>query len=411
MYDPVMPLSRTNNWQAMVRDAATGDAFRRLTLSAPAGDADVEREKIVARPVEIRSERQIQVTYSGKGKSEVKNFAGREWSRQLDELLARPFTQIHVQTGDGDLHIRITRKGRVLISKGAPSVAGPAQAAPHNRTKEYPLPAEGPDAFLEAVGIKNERGEVRPSMQAKFRQINSFISLIEPLVVRSASDEPLVSANPARPLEILDCGCGSAYLTFALYHVLAHSRKIRANLTGIDRNRDVIEKCSALRDKLGWKDLSFGVADIAGFAPATPPDLVLSLHACDTATDEAIAKGILSNSRAIVAAPCCQHELHHKIQSPHFSAVLHHGILRERLADILTDTFRALALTIMGYRTQVVEFVSADATPKNLLIRAEKKQDPGNADAAREYAELKNFWSVEPAIEGLLGDAFRRHLA
>lgn len=381
----------------MVRDAATGAAFRRLTLSAPADSADAPREKIVARPVEIQSGRQIQVTFSGKGKSEVKNFAGPEWSRQLDEMLAQRFTQIHVQTSKGDLHIRITRKGRVLISKGAPSVAGPAQAQRHNRPKEYPLSAEGPDAFLEAIGIKNERGEVRPSMQAKFRQINSFISLIE----------PLFPDNLPRSLEILDCGCGSAYLTFALYHALVHSRKIRANLTGIDKNRDVIEKCSALRDRLGWEGLSFHVAEIGAFTPEVPPDLVLSLHACDTATDEAIAKGILSDSQAIVASPCCQHELHHKIASPHFAPVLRHGILRERLADILTDTFRALALTIMGYRTQVVEFVSADATPKNLLIRAEKVHQPGDAVAIQEYLELKNFWSVKPAIEGLLGEKFK----
>ncbi len=402
-----MSSTHSDNWQAMVREAAIGAAFRRLTLSAPAGAAEPPWEKIVARPVEIRSDRCIQVTYSGGGKNNVRNFREREWPRQFDDLLAGPFTQIHVQTADGDLHIRITRKGRVLISKGAPSVAGPAQALPHNRTKDYPLPADGPDSFLEAIGIKNQRGEVRPSMQAKFRQINAFIGLVEPLVVRSTGDEPLVPARLPRPLEILDCGCGSAYLTFALHHVLVHSRRIRATLTGIDRNREVIEKCLALRDQLGWSDLSFHVADIGAFRPANPPDLVLSLHACDTATDEAIAKGILSNSRAIVAAPCCQHELHHKIKSPHFTAVLRHGILRERLADILTDTFRALALQIMGYRTQVVEFVSADATPKNLLIRAERTQEPGNADAAREYVELKQFWNVEPAIEGLLGTAFR----
>lgn len=380
----------------MVRDAATGAAFRRLTLSAPAHSSDAPREKIVARPIEIKSGRQIQVTFSGKGKSEVKNFAGREWSRQLDEMLAQRFTQIHVQTGDGDLHIRITRKDRVLISKGAPSVAGPAQPQRHNRTKEYPLPAEGPDAFLDAIGIKNERGEVRPSMQAKFRQINSFIRLIEPLIPEKLS----------RPLEILDCGCGSAYLTFALYHALVHGRKIHANLTGIDKNRDVIEKCSALRDQLGWEGLSFHVAEIGAFTPEVSPDLVLSLHACDMATDEAIAKGILSDSRAIVAAPCCQHELHHKIASPHFAPVLRHGILRERLADILTDTFRALVLEIMGYRTQAVEFVSADATPKNLLLRAEKIREPGDGTAMQEYLDLKKFWSVEPVIEGMLGARF-----
>ena len=210
----------------------------------------------------------------------------------------------------------------------------------------------------------------------------------------------------SRPLEILDCGCGSAYLTFALYHVLVHSRKIHARLTGIDKNRDVIEKCSALRDRLGWEGLSFHVTEIGSFSPEAAPDIVLSLHACDTATDE--AKGILSNSRAIVAAPCCQHELHHKIQSPYFAAVIRHGILRERLADILTDTFRALVLQIMGYRTQVVEFVSADTTPKNLLLRAEKIHEPGDADAMREYLDLKKFWSVEPAIEGMLGEKFDR---
>ncbi len=390
-----MPSNSTDNWQALVRDAATGGAFRRLTLSAPA-EGTAGPEKVVARPVEIKSARRVQVTYSGGSRSEVKNFTSAEWPRELEELLARPYAQIHVQTGGGDLHIRITRKGRVLISKGAPSVAGPAHAAPHNRTKEYPLPAEGQDDFLEAVGIKNERGEVRPSMQAKFRQINSFIGLVEPLIVET----------PERPIEILDCGCGSAYLTFALYHVLAHARKIRANVTGIDKNREVIEKCVALRDRLGWDGLAFHVAEIGAYEPAAAPDLVLSLHACDTATDEAIAKGVLAGSRAIVAAPCCQHELHHKIKSPQFAAVLRHGILRERLADILTDTFRALALQAMGYRTQVVEFVSADATPKNLLLRAEKVREPGDADALREYAELKQFWGVEPAIGGLLRERF-----
>ena len=192
--------------------------------------------------------------------------------------------------------------------------------------------------------------------------------------------------------------------------MLAHARKIRANVTGIDRNREVIEKCAALRDRLGWDGLAFHVAEIGAYEPAAAPDLVLSLHACDTATDEAIAKGVLAGSRAIVAAPCCQHELHHKIKSTQFAAVLRHGILRERLADILTDTFRALALQVMGYRTQVVEFVSADATPKNLLLRAEKVRDPGDADAIREYAELKNFWVVEPAIEGLLGEQFKRFM-
>ena len=388
---------RTDHWLAMVRDAVSQAGFRRLTLSSPVDAANASGEKVVAHPVELRSGRRIQVTFSRKGRSEVRNFSDQEWRRQLDEMLAQRYTQIHVQTGNGDLHIRITRKGHVLISRGAPSVAGPVTIPPHNRTKEYPIALEGPDAFLEAIGIKNERGEVRPSMQAKFRQINAFIRLVE----------PLLPGTSARPLEILDCGCGSAYLTFALYHTLVHARNIPAHLTGIDRNREGIDKCIALRDQLRWDGLSFHVTDIRAFTPEPPPDLVLSLHACDTATDEAIAKGILSGSRAIIAAPCCQHELHHQITSPHFAAVLRHGILRERLADILTDAFRALILQIMGYRTQVVEFVAPEATPKNLLLRAEQAHRPGEPTTMQEYRELKQFWSVEPALEGMLGEKFK----
>jgi hypothetical protein len=396
-YDSVVTTCSPEDYRQLIQKAVEETSFLRLTLSAPATSDDAPWEKISARPVEIRAGRQIQVTFSGKGKSQVDNFSGREWIRQLDKMLAQEFTQIHVQTGVGDLHIRITRKGRVLVSRGAPSAAGPAPNLRHNRAKDHPLAAEEPDVFLKAIGIQNERDEVRPSMQAKFRQINSFIRLIGPLIPDKTSHLP----------HILDCGCGSAYLTFALYHYLSHVRGTRARLTGIDKNRDVIGTCVALRDRLGWSDLQFEAVEIASFVLTEPPDLVLSLHACDTATDEAIAKGILWSSRAIVAAPCCQHELHHTIRSRHFSAVLRHGILRERLADILTDTFRALVLRIMGYRAQVVEFVSLDATPKNLLIRAEKKQRPSDVDAVREYLELKRFWSVEPAIEGMLGEKFR----
>ena len=385
------------DYRELIKKTVEETSFLRLTFSTPVHSADAPWRKISARPVEIRAGRQIQVTFLGQGKSQVKHFAGEEWIRQLDEMLAQKFTQIHVQTGAGDLHIRLTRKGRALVSRGAPSMDRPAPDLRHNRAKKYPLAVERPDALLEALGVKNECGEVRPSMQAKFRQINSFIRLIEPLIPEKLS----------RPLRILDCGCGSASLTFALYHDLAQVRGTCARLTGIDKNRDIIGKCVALRDRLGWSDLRFEAVEIASFVPVEPPDLVLSLHACNAATDETIAKGILWNSRAIVAAPCCQHELHHKIQSRHFSATLRHGILRERLAEILTDTFRTLVLRIMGYRTQVVEFVSPDATPKNLLIRAEKKQPPGDVDAVREYLEMKKFWSVEPAIEGMLGEEFR----
>lgn len=168
--------------------------------------------------------------------------------------------------------------------------------------------------------------------------------------------------------------------------------------------KDVLEKSIALRDRLGWAGLDFEAAEIAQFQPKKTPDLVLSLHACDTATDEAIAQGIQWGSFGIIAAPCCQHELHHQIKIQPLEAVSRHGILRERLADIFTDTFRALILRIMGYRTQVIEFVAPDSTPKNLMIRAEKTGNAGSPEAVREYLELKKFLNVTPVIESLVGE-------
>jgi len=183
---------------------------------------------------------------------------------------------------------------------------------------------------------------------------------------------------------------------------------VATRLTGVDRNAELIGKCCALRDSLGWDGLEFHVSSIAEFKPAEPPDVVLSLHACDTATDEAIAQGILWKSRVILAAPCCQHELHKQLDAPLFQPLLRHGILRERLADLLTDAFRALVLRIMGYRASVVEFISPEHTAKNLMIQAERGLKPGDAAAIREYHELKRLWNVSPAIEQMMGEEFRR---
>ena len=173
-------------------------------------------------------------------------------------------------------------------------------------------------------------------------------------------------------------------------------------MLGIDANEELIANCSELRESLGWPEPQFHISTIADFSPPVPPEIVLSLHACDTATDEAIAQGVLWGTRVILAAPCCQHELHEQIQAPLFQPLLRHGILKGRLADLLTDTFRALVLRILGYRTSVFEFVSPEHTSKNLMIRAERGLAPGDRGAIEEYRELKTFWGVSPAIEELL---------
>ena len=386
-----------NDYRAMIRSAVLEErTFQRLTLGAAGPDAPWE--KVVLRPVELNAGRRIQITFTGQGKTIAKNCAGSQLRSELERLLAQSFCRLDLQSTAGDLHIRITRKGHVLVTRGAPSRAPSADDLRHDRVKEYPLDGTGSNDFLRVIGIKNERGEVLPSMQAKYRQINAFITLIE----------PLVPADAARPFHVVDGGCGSAQLTFAVYDYLSHVRGLDVRLTGIDQNPEVIGKAVDLCERLGWHGLDFRVSAIAEFVPAAAPDLVLSLHACDTATDEAIAQGILWESRGIVTAPCCQHELHHQLKAPLFAPVTRHGILRERLADLLTDSFRALVLRIMGYHAQVVEFVAPEFTPKNLVIRAERNGRSGDPAAVEEYLALKQFWNVEPAIEGLLGDGLRR---
>ena len=252
------------------------------------------------------------------------------------------------------------------------------------------------DPLWRALDLTAKDGRILARARGKFTQVNEFLRLLD-----EALDEAGLST---KTISILDAGCGSAVLTFAAARHVSGARVL-----GVDSNAELIAKCSALARKLG-RSIAFQTSTIAELKPETPPDVVLSLHACDTATDEALARGIEWKARVILAAPCCQHELHHAIAGGVFAPVLRHGLLRERLADVLTDAFRALALRVMGYRVAVCEFVSAEHTSKNLMLRAVLAHKPGDKPAAAEYLALKRFWSVEPAIERLLGEPFARLL-
>jgi SAM-dependent methyltransferase len=245
-------------------------------------------------------------------------------------------------------------------------------------------------------------GEVRASRRDKFVQINEFLRLIVETRELEALD--------ADPLTLVDCGCGSADLTFAVYHYLNHVLARPARLTGVDVKRALLRERAALAERLGWEGLSFVASRIIDFEPGVEPDIVLALHACDTATDEALAQAVAWGSRMIFSVPCCHHDLQAQMKGPAmpdvFQPVLRQGILKERLGDILTDTFRAQLLRMMGYRTDVVEFVSSEHTDKNLMIRAVKFADPGDAQMVREYERLKAYWSVQPFMERLLADVF-----
>jgi len=371
------------------------DAFVSLTLSGAIPPRRPPWTRITVRPVELRGRRHWQFAYHTGDKNIVANFDRRRLATPLGEALAMPFSHVEVQSARGGIHVRVTRKGKVLMSRGRARKDEQQIDLAHDRAKEYLLAPEANAEFLHALGIADSRGKVRPSMQAKFHQVNEFLRII---------DQTLGGTDPSTgPVSIVDCGCGSAYLTFAAYHYLSNVRGLDVSVVGIDVKADLIGKCLALRDRLGWNAVDFAACRIGDYDPPAAPTAVLSLHACDTATDEAIARGVVWGSRVILAAPCCQHELHHKLTVPLFRPIIRHGILRERLADLLTDAFRATVLRIMGYRTAVVEFISPEHTAKNLLIRAEAGLRLGRAEFLREYRALRDFWGVHPAIEEMLG--------
>lgn len=397
------PDPQADDFRATLRTAVyREDSFLQLTASGKARGGTPPWQKVTLRPVVVKSEQHIQFTYFDGKKAITKNCANGDSLAALDDVLTAPFSNFHLQATTGDLHVRLSKKGKALISRGKPSRRQSQPELAHNRTKQHLLPVGQPDSFLWTTGITDRAGNVRPSMRGKFRQVNTFLEHFW---------QALPTAEDAeRLLTIIDYGCGSAYLTFAAYHYASHVQERPTQVVGVDADTEIIAKCRRLQESLQWDGLEFHESRIADFQPATRPDAVLSLHACDTATDEAIAQGIRWQGNVILAAPCCQHELHDQVQHPDFQPVLRHGILKQRTADILTDAFRALVLRIMGYKTDVVEFVSPEHTSRNLLIRAVKTQAPGDSAATQEYLRLKQFWNVTPYLEELLSDALVTHL-
>ena len=368
--------------------------------------------KIVMRPVEIGGVRKFQAEMTDEGQVRVKNFDAAGAADGLEEIIAQKGArEMHLMTATGDLHVRVTKKGHVLVSRSA-EMNRTVTVQPHDRVKKLPLTSFDATALLKTVGIADGDGRIRASMRGKYDQVNEFLRIVGETVV----------AEPDKTFTIVDCGCGKAYLTVALWFYLTLARGFKAvRVVGIDRRSDVIAAARGMAERLDVADrVTFVESDLSALdgASAMPEgldhvDLVVSFHACDTATDEALAKGVEWKARYVLAAPCCQHELQKAIgpqSDAAFAGVLRHGILRERLCDILTDSFRAMILRILGYRTQVVEFVSPDATARNILLRAELGARGGQSGAVSDYLNLRDYWHVTPWLETRLASRLEPHL-
>ena len=381
---------RIGNLESLVRVVLSGV---RRNMVSPA-------ERIDIRPVLIKEKLMLQIASNDGRAVTTKNidFDGKV----ILDLLDSGFANILVESTDSAISIRVTKKGEAQIHY---EKVNKTQDLAHDRKKDRLL--DSADPYLVEVGISDIHGQVKPSRQDKYRQVEEFLRILAPALESAISAGQIKTPSIDSPLEIVDLGCGNTYLTFATHQYLM-SKGMPVQVTGIDIREQARERNTEIAKKLGIeKSIEFKAEEIARVG-GSDVDIAIALHTCDTATDDAIAWAVKSKAGLILVAPCCQHDLQSKLKEipEPWPLVTKHGILKERLADILTDSIRAQILKLLGYRTDVIEFIGGEHTPKNLLIRGVKTEaKPEQIEIVR-YQEMLKELRVVPALAARLGDSF-----
>ncbi|MGH3662046.1 MAG: class I SAM-dependent methyltransferase [Micromonosporaceae bacterium] len=350
-----------------------------------AGEPLWQRAEI--RPVALKSGTMLQISLYDGQRPHTRNITLDTAASRIDELLAQPYGAWHVQTTEETVQLRVTKRGQAQLHRQATPAS---RNLDHDRAKQYLL--DPGDPLFNVVGAS----------AAKRRQVEAFLRQLD-AALPTAELEQLDT-----PLRVADLGCGNAYLTFAAYRYLTAARGVQLELTGIERRPDQRARNARLAEQLGCSEQVRFVEGSIIDAPTPaegPPQVVLALHACDTATDEALARAVRWKADRILAAPCCHHEISAQLRtapSTPYPPMTRHGILRERFADVLTDSLRAALLRLAGYRVEVAEFVASQHTPRNVMLRAERTDAAPTQQQRDEYRELVDAWGVQPALDRLL---------
>lgn len=377
----------------LINDIIQSEKLIYVVLSNLKKKNEYSFKKVNVKPVLIKEEKKLQFTYEYEKKVTHKNLDSLEAAQEIDSLLSNYFKQAMIFTTESDYQILISKKGKATILKKKPTKENIDLS--HNRKKSYIIEEGKPNNFLIRLGVMNENGKVFSKKYDKFKQINRFLEMVADVMPKIKTD---------KILNIVDFGCGKSYLTFALYHYLVDILKIDVNIIGLDLKHDVINFCNEVANDLNYDKLEFIHGDIKDFKELDSVDMVVTLHACDTATDAALVKAVNWDAQAILSVPCCQHELFDIVHNPVMIPMEKHGIIKEKLSSLVTDSIRANILEILGYSTQLLEFIDMEHTPKNILIRAIKTDNPSK-DAANQYLDFKKFWGIEELyIEKAFGD-------
>lgn len=356
-----------------------------------------EVSKVKVRPLLFRGNLMFQAEELKGRKAFHKNMDKQELNQYLCDALENTFRQMEVTSVLGTMQVLVSKSGKKTIKVRKNQHQGGKQlprmtALEHNRKKRYILEEGHPVPFLEDLGVMTREGKVVRSKYDKFRQINRFLEFVEDILPKLSKD---------REIRIIDFGCGKSYLTFAMYYYLKELKGYQIQIVGLDLKEEVIEHCNGLAKKYGFEKLNFLCGDIASYEGAEQVDMVVTLHACDTATDYALAKAVGWGASVILSVPCCQHELNRQMENQLMKPAFQYGLIKERMAALYTDAIRAQILENHGYRTQILEFIDMEHTPKNILIRAVKEGK--RAENGRELKEMMEFLHVKNTLAEEVG--------